>query len=36
MRVLTDRFDTPLINPPGVGVLNALMTAYWRVARRWV
>jgi GT2 family glycosyltransferase len=36
MRVLTDRFDTPLINPPGVGVLNALMTTYWRLVRRWV
>ncbi|WP_173037003.1 glycosyltransferase [Phytohabitans flavus] len=36
MRVLTDRFDTPLITPPGVGFLNALMTTYWRIVRRWV
>ncbi|MEV4755044.1 glycosyltransferase family 2 protein [Micromonospora sp. NPDC049559] len=36
MRVLTDRFDTPLMNPPGVGVLNAAMSAYWRLVRRWV
>jgi GT2 family glycosyltransferase len=36
MRVLTDRFDTPLINPPGVGVLNAAMSAYWRLVRRWI
>jgi GT2 family glycosyltransferase len=36
MRVLTDRFDTPLINPPGVGVLNAAMSAYWRLIRRWL
>ncbi|GAA4710480.1 glycosyltransferase family 2 protein [Phytohabitans rumicis] len=34
MRVLTDRFDTPLINPPGVGVLNAAMSAYWRLISR--
>ncbi|MEV4631124.1 glycosyltransferase family 2 protein [Micromonospora sp. NPDC049523] len=36
MRVLTDRFNTPLISPPGVGVLNVVMSAYWRVVRRWV
>jgi GT2 family glycosyltransferase len=36
MRVLTDRFDTPLINPPGVGALNAAMSAYWRLVRRWL
>ncbi|MEV0732446.1 MULTISPECIES: glycosyltransferase family 2 protein [Polymorphospora] len=36
MRVLTDRFDTPLISPPGVGVLNAAMSAYWRLVRRWI
>jgi GT2 family glycosyltransferase len=36
MRILVDRFNTPLISPPGVGVLNALMAAYWRVVRRWV
>jgi GT2 family glycosyltransferase len=36
MRVLTDRFNTPLINPPGAGLLNALMSTYWRVVRRWV
>jgi GT2 family glycosyltransferase len=36
MRVVVDRFDTPLISPPGVGVLNAAMSAYWRLVRRWV
>ncbi|WP_326553693.1 glycosyltransferase family 2 protein [Micromonospora sp. NBC_01813] len=36
MRVLTDRLDTPLINPPGTPVLNAAMAAYWRLIRRWV
>jgi GT2 family glycosyltransferase len=36
MSVLADRFDTPLIDPPGVRVLNALMTSYWRLVRRWV
>jgi GT2 family glycosyltransferase len=36
MRVLTDRLDTPLVDPPGVGVLNACMSAYWRIVRRWV
>jgi len=36
MRVLTDRLDTPLINPPGTAALNAAMSAYWRAVRRWV
>jgi GT2 family glycosyltransferase len=36
MRILTDRFNTPLINPPGVGVLNAAMVAYWRLVRALV
>ena len=36
MRVLTDRFDTPLIRPPGVRVLNAAMLGYWRLVRRWI
>ncbi|MFY1694056.1 MULTISPECIES: glycosyltransferase family 2 protein [unclassified Solwaraspora] len=36
MRVLTDRLDTPLINPPGTPVFNAAMSAYWRLVRRWV
>jgi GT2 family glycosyltransferase len=36
MRVLTDRLDTPLVDPPGVGVLNACMAAYWRLVRRWI
>jgi GT2 family glycosyltransferase len=36
MPVLTDRLDTPLVDPPGVGVLNACMAAYWRLVRRWV
>jgi GT2 family glycosyltransferase len=35
MRVLTDRLDTPLVDPPGVGVLNACMSAYWRLVQRW-
>lgn len=36
MRVLTDRLDTPLVNPPGVGMMNAAMVTYWRLVRRWV
>ena len=38
MRVLTDRLDTPLVPLPGglKGVLNGLMRAYWRFARRLV
>ncbi|MEV1288910.1 glycosyltransferase family 2 protein [Micromonospora sp. NPDC049679] len=36
MRVLTDRFNTPLINPPGVRLLNASMSAYWSAVRRWI
>lgn len=36
MHVLTERFNTPLINPPGVGLLNAAMSAYWRLIRRWL
>jgi GT2 family glycosyltransferase len=36
MRVLTDRLDTPLVDPPGVGLLNACMSAYWKLVRRWV
>jgi GT2 family glycosyltransferase len=35
MRVLTDRLDTPLVNPPGVGVLNVCMSSYWQLVRRW-
>ncbi|MFY1650075.1 glycosyltransferase family 2 protein [Solwaraspora sp. WMMB762] len=36
MRVLTDRLDTPLIDPPGRTVFNAVLSAYWRTVRRWV
>jgi len=38
MRVLTDQLDTPLVPLPGglKGLLNGLMRAYWRVARRFV
>ncbi|MDG4766229.1 glycosyltransferase family 2 protein [Solwaraspora sp. WMMD406] len=36
MRVLTDRLDTPLIDPPGTALLNTAMAGYWRVVRRWV
>lgn len=38
MRVLTDRLDTPLVPlPTGLKtVLNALMRAYWRLARQLV
>jgi GT2 family glycosyltransferase len=36
MRVLTDRLNTPLVDPPGVGVLNVVMSAYWKMVRRWV
>lgn len=31
------RIETPLmVAPPGMAVLNAALTAYWSVARRWV
>ncbi|WBB99485.1 MULTISPECIES: glycosyltransferase family 2 protein [unclassified Solwaraspora] len=36
MRVLADRLDTPLIDPPGRKVLNAMLAAYWRTVRHWV
>jgi len=36
MRVLTDRLDTPLVQVPGLPVLNAMMVAYWRAVSRWV
>jgi GT2 family glycosyltransferase len=36
MRVLTDRLDTPLVNPPGVAFFNGVMSRYWRVVQRWV
>jgi len=34
MRVLTAVLDTPLVEVPARGPLNALMSAYWRLARR--
>jgi GT2 family glycosyltransferase len=34
MRLLTARIDTPLVQVPLRGPLNALMDAYWRLARR--
>jgi GT2 family glycosyltransferase len=36
MRVLADRLDTPLIRVPGQAMLNAIMSAYWRLAFRAV
>ena len=36
MRLLTDRFETPLINPPGIRIINAALSAYWALIRRWV
>ncbi|MFY1631961.1 glycosyltransferase family 2 protein [Solwaraspora sp. WMMB335] len=36
MRVLTDRLDTPLVEPPGTALFNTAMAGYWRVVRRWV
>jgi GT2 family glycosyltransferase len=34
MRVLTPRLDTPLVEVPARGFLNAVMAAYWRVVSR--
>jgi GT2 family glycosyltransferase len=34
MRLLTPVLDTPLVAVPARGVLNAVMSAYWRVVRR--
>jgi hypothetical protein len=36
MGVLTDRLDTSLVSVPGLPVLNAIMSAYWRAVSRWV
>lgn len=36
MRVLTDRLDTPLVQVPALPLLNAVMSAYWRIVSRLV
>jgi len=36
MSILTDTLDTPLIEVPARRPLNAMMSLYWRMVRRWV